>query len=102
MRRQHVANIMWTVRKKAGNSAATGVRVEDAVSLDSETPGVIEGVLIICGTLARLFTVLTKKVPGSSAPLRSAPMPIDICLDVVVQAAEVGQEQPKRLVPEIG
>lgn len=37
--RQNIADIVWTMRQKTRDCAAAGVRVEDAVSLDGQAPG---------------------------------------------------------------
>lgn len=53
MRGQNIPDVMWAVRKQALDRATPGVGIVDPVSLDGQTPGLIETRLTIGCILTR-------------------------------------------------
>ena len=102
MRCKHVADIMRAVRKETGNRAPSGVRVVDPISLDCQTPSLIERVLVVGSVLAgRLHRLDEERAWILGTSEKHTSMPVYIGLDMIVEAAEVRQNQSKRLAPEI-
>lgn len=73
MGREHIANVVRSMRQQTFDGAASRPRVVDAITLDGEPPGLVERILVIAGVGAGALTDFTKKVPGSAAsPMRRA------------------------------
>ena len=98
---QHIAHIVRAMGQKPLDCAATGPRVEDAVTLDDEPPSLIERILIIGGFGAGHLRRLDEEGPGiGSRSDQARAVPVDIGLELFVEAAEVREDQTKRLGTE--
>ena len=100
---QHIPNIVGTVWQQAFDRSAAGIRIIDAVSLNSQPPGFIEDGLVVRSLSARLLDRLYKE--GSriiGIRQQDAAVPIDVGIDVIIEVKEIWEDEPEWLGAEEG
>jgi hypothetical protein len=82
---EHIADTVWAVRQQPLDRAAIRIGIMDALALDCEPPGLIEGILAIGGILAGEFHRLHEQRAGIGGILQQcSPVPVDIGVEIVV------------------
>src|ERR1700712_4941420 len=96
MSRQYVSDIVWPVRQQTLDCSATSVWIVDTITLDRKTPRLVKRRLVIGGIHAGELCRLDEKRPGIlRARQQDAAVPIDVCLNIVIQVQKVREDQPK-------
>lgn len=87
---EYVPDVMRTMRQQAFNGASSGIWVVDAVSLDRERPGFLEGCLIV-GRIGRgnLDGLHEERSRIGCLAEKSRPVPADIGIYRLIETAEI-------------
>ena len=98
MGREHVTDIVRSMRQQALDHTAACVGIEDAIALDRQLPSFVKGRLIVSGILAgRLDSLDKQRARLFRAAKQDTAMPTDIGIDVEIEILQVGQDEPEGL-----